>query len=214
MDASPAISDGPGIRAESLTCAFNERILFEDLSFSVAPGQILEIRGANGTGKTTLLRVLSGLKNPDQGQVLWNGVNIDDDESEFRQALTCVTHRNGIKADLTVRENLVMDTLLADAAAAQDIAAILARVSLAAFTDAPTRQLSSGQQRRLALARLLVSAARVWLLDEPYASLDDSGKELVGEILAEHAADGGLAVVATHDAIRGNAATRITVMLS
>lgn len=156
------------------------------LTFTVGGGERLEIIGANGAGKTSLLRVLAGISSDYAGNVE-RGAN----------GLSYIGHRTGFKVELSVRENLCFYAGL-KAAGAAAIGAALARVGLAEFADTPCGALSEGQRRRAVLARLPVEGAALWLLDEPAAALDREGAALVEALIAEHAARGGAAVVATH----------------
>ena len=143
--------------------------------------------GPNGSGKTSLLRVICGLSQPDEGRVQWSG-------SELAYA----GHLAGLKSDLSIRENLEFFALQ-QGVLGERLAAALQRLGLEVQADAEVRTLSAGQKRRTALARVLMSEARLWVLDEPAANLDTAGRELVEELLREHVRNGGLAVVATHD---------------
>lgn len=187
------------LKAINLTCVRGDRLLFRDVSFALAPGGLLELRGPNGGGKTSLLRILCGLATPADGEVHWNGTNIRTLREEYFGSLAYVAHLNGVKDELTALENL----LAARRVAGQDLSkhegeATLERAGLINQRHLPTRVLSAGQRRRLALARLLAARAKLWLLDEIFTSLDDSGVDLVRKLITEHIDGGGLAIVATH----------------
>ncbi|MFD2264062.1 heme ABC exporter ATP-binding protein CcmA [Lacibacterium aquatile] len=171
------------------------RLLFRDLAFEIAPGQALLLTGPNGSGKSSLLRVLAGLTPPQLGQLSWNGAPIDDREDHAAR-LNWLGFSDGIKPTLTVREHLAFHRALG--LPGIDVEAAGGRVGLGALLDKPGRILSSGQRRRLSLARLLVRAAPLWLLDEPTTALDDAGTALFAELAGEHLAQGGLLVAATH----------------
>jgi heme exporter protein A len=177
----------------------NETTLFRDLEFSVASGDVLLVGGPNGSGKTSLLRLLCGLGTPDSGTVRWCGSDIAALGAEFRSALQYVGHGNGVKLDLTAAENLEFSARLRGARDAAAIAASLEAAGLNGCADLRARLLSAGQRRRLALARLALVDAPLWLLDEPLTALDARGRDFVGGLLAEHARGGGMAVVATHE---------------
>ncbi len=207
MHAAPSPGDKPpaalGVRGLALSRGGRE--VCTRLTFTVAAGERLEITGANGVGKTSLLRVLAGISAADAGEVLWRGRIRDDSDARYLSELTYIAHRTGFKPELSARENLCFYAALKSAAGDarangndDAVAAALARFGLADFADAPCAALSEGQRRRAALARLAVERTAVWLLDEPAAALDREGMATLGALLAEHAARGGVAVVATH----------------
>ncbi len=185
------------ISASGLTLWRGFRCLFEQLSFELATGEALLIRGPNGSGKTTLLRVLCGLTRPEAGQVHWAGEPIQAQRETFTRALAYLGHRTGLKADLSPEQNLQFAARLRGQRANLDGA--LAAVGLAEQADLPVRHLSAGQQRRTALARLLQSNAKLWIMDEPLANLDAAGRDFVVSSLNNHLAAGGLAVLAVHE---------------
>ncbi|MBA1148113.1 cytochrome c biogenesis heme-transporting ATPase CcmA [Ectothiorhodospiraceae bacterium WFHF3C12] len=187
------------LKADALTCERGQRVLFQDLTLTIEPGQVWLIEGANGSGKTTLLRVLCGLRRPDEGDVLWNGARIESVRPEFNAAIAYLGHYSGLKEDLTAAENLRFSCALQGSDG--DAAAALARTGLDIENDLPVSSFSAGQRRRLAMARLLLSPARVWLLDEPFTALDPAGRTLVRDLLGEFAARGGAAALATHHEI-------------
>ena len=187
------------LEAINLTCVRGDRLLFREVNFSLAPGSLLELRGPNGGGKTSLLRILCGLATPAEGEVRWNGTNIRTLREEYYASLAYVAHLNGVKDELTALENL----LAAARVAGRELRngegeATLERVGLINQRHLPTRVLSAGQRRRLTLARLLAARAELWLLDEILTSLDDSGVDLVRNLITEHIDAGGLTIVATH----------------
>lgn len=184
-----------------LSYSRGDRVLFKDLSFSLAAGQLLEIMGANGSGKTTLLRIICGFIEPDAGNILWRGRNILGDDSEYLRDMSYVGHLNGIKLGLTPFENLTIDYALSTQSGEISLPEILEKFGLARYKDVLAHKLSSGLRRRLALARLQVSGTCLWLLDEPYTSLDEEGKKLVGELLHKHLHSGGAAIMASHEFI-------------
>jgi len=178
--------------AEELSCRRGERLLFAGLSFALGPGEALLVRGANGAGKSSLLRVLAGLLAASAGRVrseLPRG-------AEGHVGLHYLGHRDAAKPALTVRETAVFARALLGGAGGVDLA--LDRVGLLSLAHLPTGVLSAGQRRRLALARLLASPRPLWLLDEPNAALDAAGQGLLQDLIAEHRAGGGLVVAATH----------------
>ncbi|MBI5039858.1 MAG: cytochrome c biogenesis heme-transporting ATPase CcmA [Gammaproteobacteria bacterium] len=187
--------------ALDLHCVRHDRTLFAGLSFSLAPGQILQIEGPNGSGKTSLLRMLCGLLQPAQGEVRWRGLDIQAQRAEFLADVAYVGHLQGIKEDLTPRENLRMVQSLGRARTSISLDQALAQVGLYGFEDLPSRTLSAGQRRRVALARLLVLDARVWVLDEPFTALDRAGKALIESLLEMHSRNDGIAVLTTHQPV-------------
>lgn len=187
------------LEAINLGCIRGDRLLFRDVNFKLAESGLLELRGPNGGGKTSLLRILCGLASPAAGEVRWQGTNIRKLREEYSGELAYVAHLNGVKDEFTALENL----LVAGRVAGNELTkaegeATLARVGLVNQRHLPTRVLSAGQRRRLTLARLLAARAELWLLDEILTSLDDKGVELVRKLITEHIDAGGLAVVATH----------------
>jgi heme exporter protein A len=178
---------------DHLTQSRGGRTLFADLSFSVAAGDVLILTGPNGTGKTTLLRTLAGLLPPDAGTVTLEG---GDDERNVGEQAHLVGHANAIKAQLTVAENAAAWSAILGGIA--DIAPALAALDLAQLADIPAQFLSAGQKRRLGLARLLLAPRTLWLLDEPTVSLDMANTARIAGLIQSHAANGGMAIAATH----------------
>ncbi len=191
--------DENSLFAEGLSCLRNEDLLFEEISFKLSSGEVLQIEGANGSGKTSLLRILCGLALPEEGKVSWNNQDIQDIRSEYARDMHYIGHTNGIKAELTPLENLVVAQSLTIPCGGCSCIDALAQMGIEELADVPIRKLSSGQRRRVALSRLLISGARLWLMDEPFTSLDDSSRLLVKQMIETHANTGGLAVIVTHD---------------
>jgi heme exporter protein A len=187
--------------AEDLACRRGERLVFAGLSFRLAAGDALVLTGTNGSGKTSLLRLLVGLIAPAVGRLAWGSTPIADDVAGHRARLHYVGHQDGVKPGLTPRETLAFWAALRGRALRPDapvVAAALAAFALGAVGDWPCRWLSAGQRRRLALARLLVTPAPLWLLDEPFSALDDDNRIRLEETIVAHRAGGGRTVVATH----------------
>jgi heme exporter protein A len=201
----------PMLTAENLHLWRGERHVLKGVGFDLAAGELLHVSGPNGTGKTTLLRVVAGLAQPEQGEVRWRGVATQSIGSQFFEDLGYVAHDAGLKGDLTARENLAFAVRLRHAVAEADIDAALSALDVAYCAEVPARALSAGQRRRIALARLILSQASLWILDEPLTNLDIAGAALVLELIARHLDAGGLAMVATHGdmAIRGGAVRRL-----
>jgi len=176
--------------------------LFSGLSFDLEPGTLLHVRGRNGSGKTTLLRALCGLLAPDAGEIRWNGENSERLGDDYRADLLYLGHLNGIKSDLTGIENLrVSATLDGDEVDEERLRSALEQMGLAGFEDLPTKVLSQGQKKRVALARLLVSEARLWILDEPFTTLDVDAVDLLQMLIAEHVSRVGIVILTTHQEV-------------
>ena len=173
------------------------RLVLAGVSFALAPGDILLLRGPNGAGKSSLLRLLAGFLAPSAGSLWWQGQPVSVDRAEHRARLHLIGHSNAIKGALTVRENLGFATAVAGVPAAH-VAGALGGFDLAALADVPAAYLSAGQQRRLALARLLATPRPLWLLDEPDAGLDAANRGHLARAVAAHRAERGIAVIATH----------------
>ena len=195
------------LEAADLHCERGGRVLFERLSFRLEAGEFLRVSGANGSGKTSLLRVLCGLLTPSRGCVRWKGEPVAALREEYARQLVYLGHAPAVKGDLTAEENLSIACTLAGVAASRAaVKSALARFALP--HDVPVRRLSQGQRRRAALARLALSGAvPLWLLDEPFAALDAEGIERLGALLSGHAEKGGAIVFTTHQD-PGIAATR------
>lgn len=187
------------LKVSGLACSRGERRLFADLAFSLAAGEWLHVQGENGAGKTSLLRLLVGLSPADAGEIYWRGVAVAADESGFRRELIYLGHHAAVKDELNALENLqfsaALDGLLLDEAAAL---AALKRLGLRGREALPVRVLSAGQKRRVLLARLLTRPAALWVLDEAFNALDSGAVQLLGTLLGEHLAGGGLAVLTSH----------------
>jgi len=193
------------LEARDLVCVRSEREVFRDLSFAVGPGEALVLRGANGSGKTSLLRMVAGFLKPAAGGLLWQGVAVSEDPGAHRARLEYVGHLDALKPALTVAQNLAFWAALGGRPGGEGAA--LARFGLGHLGDIPARLLSAGQRRRLALARVLAAPATLWLLDEPTVSLDEEAIAVLVEVVAEHRAEGGMVMAATHVDIGLEAAT-------
>jgi heme exporter protein A len=196
------------LTAEKLACVRGDKSLFEGLNFRVTAGQALAVEGANGAGKTSLLRLIAGFLAPASGRiVVKTGGDESDDADERGKIIGWLGHLDGLKPQLTVIEQLNFFAHLYGKTAD---AALLEQVGLARQADLPCRYLSAGQRRRLALARLLASARPLWLLDEPFAALDTAGQTLVAHLMARHCGEGGIIIAATHDPLGlGNETLRL-----
>jgi heme exporter protein A len=192
------VADGALLEARALCAWRGERQVLHDVSFELKPGEFLQVLGPNGAGKSTLLRVLCGLLPPDSGEVRWRGQALSAVRSTYCGALQYLGHSNAIKPDLTALENLRYLVGLRTRLALEDCRAALARVGLADHVGALARTLSAGQKRRLALARLTLERAALWILDEPATHLDAEGVAVVEGLLQSHLSQGGSVVAAAH----------------
>lgn len=184
------------LEARQLACVRDQRALFTGLDFTLSPGRLLLIEGPNGSGKTSLLRILTGLRQADEGDLLWCEQTVADWGAIYYRDVAYVGHGNGNKEDLSVQENLRFAQDLAVATLTIDEA--LAAVGLQGYQDTLVRYLSAGQRRRLALARLLCTDKRLWLLDEPFTSLDRASIGLFESYIERHLQQEGLVVMTSH----------------
>jgi heme exporter protein A len=185
-----------------LACVRGERTLFGHLNFTLGEGEILLVQGANGSGKTSLLRMVCGLLTPAFGEVRWFGENMAADRESFHADLTYLGHMPAVKDDLTAAENLQFACRLSgEIPASELVESALAHLGLSHCMDLPVKVLSQGQRRRVALARLLMAKTRLWVLDEPLAALDQSAVRLVESLLGEHLRKGGMALLTTHQPV-------------
>jgi len=198
-DAASSETD-TALRAQGLSFSRAGRRVFDGIGFELRPGELLQVLGANGSGKTSLLRVLGGLLPADDGALHWGDEPVRAGQPEFQQAVAYLGHTNGIDADLSAAENLRFSARMAGADDAPSrVADALRAMGLDPGSPAPVRTLSQGQRRRVALARLALLRRRLWLLDEPVSSLDAASGERFFAQLAAHLQRGGMAVVATHE---------------
>lgn len=194
---APALA--PTLTTHDLACERSERLLFKGLSFGLAASQLLLVQGGNGQGKTSLLRLLTGLGRPDAGEVRWHGEPIAQCRERYHRDMAYLGHTNGIKDDLNPVENLRFHGALHGRPFAHDPAvATLKRLGLSRCLDLPCRALSFGQRRRVALTALLLAQAQLWILDEPLTGLDVNAVALVEGLIRDHLNAGGMVVATTH----------------
>lgn len=191
--AAPAL-----LQARNLFCERDERVLFSGLDLDLCAGQLTQIVGSNGSGKTSLLRILCGLNDGYEGEILWRGEAVNEQREIYLSSLLYIGHRAGVNRILTPRENLRWSAALHTQVDDQRIEAALARLGLRAYEDIPCRNLSAGQTQRVALARLLISPAPLWVLDEPFTTLDVQGVKDLEQVLAQHVEAGGAVLLTTH----------------
>jgi heme exporter protein A len=187
-------TDTGTLKAEGLAAFRGERLVFRDLDFAIQPGGALVLAGPNGSGKSTLLRLLAGLVRPMAGRLLWNDADALSDLTGHASRVAYLGHQDAVKPGLTAAENLALPARLSGGS----VSAALAALGLEALADLPARMLSAGQKRRLALARLALTKAPLWLLDEPTLGLDSAAIDRFGALLAGHRTAGGIVIAATH----------------
>lgn len=187
------------LEVKNLQCRRGEKELFSNLSFTLKSNQLIRIEGQNGSGKTTLLRTLCGLFEADSGEVLWQASSIKKLAEEYFKDIFFLGHHNAIKADLSALENLGINTALAGQKFSEDeLLKALDEIGLFGSEYKPTAHLSQGQKRRVALAALLLTKAKLWILDEPFVALDGFAVKLLQNLIAKHIEDGGMVILTTH----------------
>ncbi|GAD78899.1 putative ABC transporter ATP-binding protein [Vibrio ezurae NBRC 102218] len=187
------------LQVTGLSAIRDERILFEDLSFSMKAGDLVQIEGRNGTGKTTLLRIVAGLGDKEAGEIEWKQQSIFSDRDSFHQDLLFLGHQTGVKRDLSAFENLSFYLNISGQSYTHDeVWQALTKVGLAGREDVPVAQLSAGQQRRVALARLWLSQHPLWILDEPLTAIDKQGVKVLEQLFLQHTKQGGMVLLTTH----------------
>ena len=195
------------LSGKALCVVRGDRCLVRDLDFSLDSGELLFIEGSNGSGKTSLMRSMAGLLPLEQGEIYWQGEPVRRNPQEFRAALVWMAHRVGFKNDLNLKVNLDFEAALRPVSDANP-GRVIERLGLGRLTGLPFRSLSAGQQRRVALARMLLSNSPLWLMDEPFTNLDVDGRSLVTDIVTEHLQSGGLCVMASHQPVEVDANIR------
>ncbi len=188
-----------GLLISDISAYRGERCLFEHLSLRLEAGEILQVLGPNGAGKSTLLKILVGLRSPDKGSVSWNSQTLYTVLEEYQSDLSYLGHRLGLKHSLSVLENLTLS-----AADPHEIPAIINRMGLKASQSLPIAALSRGQQQRTALARVLLARKKLWILDEPFAALDQAGFDLMQALIEQRRVSGGTIILSSHRALALN----------
>lgn len=197
------------LEARSIHVWRGDRHLLKGVNFQLEAGELLQVAGPNGIGKSTLLRVVCDLLPCESGEVLWEGQPIHKQRGAYAQATVYLAHLNALKNDLTALENLRYSVGLRVSVSEQDLLSTLDALGIRACADLPVRALSAGQKRRLALARVQMSQARLWVLDEPTTNLDAAGASLVEALVRDHLSRGGAAIAAAHHfLLQGEASTR------
>ena len=194
-----------------LTLFRGDRCLFRNVDFAVESGELLVLEGANGSGKTSLMKAIVGMLELETGVLEWNGTPVGQQRQEFHGSLVWLAHRVGLKADLTLVENLRFEAALRPQAS-PDMEPVLERLGLTRLKPLPLRSLSAGQQRRVALARILLADVPLWLMDEPFTNLDRAGRGLVLRLVTEHLEKGGMCIMAAHQDIEIDAPMKKVVL--
>jgi heme exporter protein A len=195
------------LSARNLTLIRGESCLFQGLEFELNQGELLLLEGQNGSGKTSLMRAIAGMLSLETGEIFWNDVPVGDQRQVFHGSLVWLAHRTGLKGDLTLVENLRFEGALRRQADI-DSTSVFERLGIARLRRLPLRSLSAGQQRRVALARMLMADVPLWLMDEPFTNLDREGRQLVMDLTEEHLACGGMCVMAAHQDVDIGATVR------
>lgn len=190
------------LEIKNLYCERDERVLFDKLDFKLGKSEVLQVEGQNGSGKTTLLRILCGLSDAFEGDIFWQGKPLEDVRDAYYHAMLYVGHLTGVKAALTPEENLAWMMQLSPHLNKLTIYQALEKVGLFGFEDVPCHTLSAGQQRRVGLARLYLSSAPLWILDEPFTALDKKGVAEKEALIANHVQMGGAVILTTHHELK------------
>ena len=186
------------LEVRALNCERNDRLLFRDLAFTLEAGQVLQVKGGNGSGKTTLLRIICGLNDSYSGELFWHGAPFGEQRDAFYAGLLYIGHRVAVNRVLTPLENLRWSSRLHHPADDGRIREALGQIGLAGYEDSPCHSLSAGQYQRVSLARLLLRGGGLWVLDEPFTTLDTHGVTLLENLVRRHAESGGAVLITTH----------------
>lgn len=186
------------LRGSDLQAIRGERCLFSHLNFSIENGQVLQVVGPNGVGKTSLLRLVCGLLPPTQGEILWCDNPIEVQREAYHKSITFIGHQAGFRYGMSAMENLKMDSVLSSPVPTAVIHKALRKLGLSLFADIPVGQFSAGQKKRLALCRLLLSTSVFWILDEPFSNLDGDAHQLLLGLIEQHVGQGGMVMLTCH----------------
>lgn len=196
------------LKIDQVTCWRGDKRLFHGLSHTLNGGELVQLEGHNGAGKTSLLRILTGLSQPEEGDVLWSGVSIFKNKDTYHRDMLYLGHKPGLKEVLTARENLLFyQSSLSKNLQLQDISQALELVGLKGFENEPVGRLSAGQQRRVALARLYLNRAIIWFLDEPFTAIDKQGVAKLMNHFEQHCEQGGIVLFTSHQTVESSKMT-------
>lgn len=201
------------LKVQGLTCFRQNRCLFADLNFALSERQICQIEGANGAGKSTLLRAILGLFRPDEGKIIWDGKTTTQQAELFLQQVFFLGHKFAINADLSPLQNLQFWAAL-NSTNNTDFTLALSKVGLTGLEHIPCHSLSAGQHRRVALARLWLTSAKLWILDEPFTAIDKSGVQLLQQRFNTHLQSDGMILITSHQDLSQNFEQLITIKLN
>ena len=202
------------LEAVDIECVRGNRVLFSNVDFCLRSGEIQQVEGVNGVGKTSLLRIVCGLSPPESGEIRWNGVPIHRQRPDYYQELSYIGHTNGVKLELTPLENLQMSRALSSNSEEIDLEEILEQVGLLASRNLQCRYLSAGQRRRVAITRLFLTRAHLWVLDEPITGIDREGISEIESLLASHVDRGGMLLLTSHQPLRVGSQTIHKIQIS
>ena len=202
------------LQVRDLECRRGDTSLFSAMNFELSAGQLMHVKGSNGSGKTSLMRIVCGLFEPTAGVVIWRGEKIRELREEFNRELTYIGHLNGIKDELTAVENLTIYARFAGLGVGEErLRDALHQMGLGARADLPSKVLSQGQKRRVALARLLLGGTTLWILDEPFTALDARAVGLLQTVITKHLSGGGLVMFTTHQDVEISAGAHCHINL-
>lgn len=192
------------LSVQNLSCERGEQMLFENLNFQIRSGEVLQVRGLNGSGKTSLLRMLAGLAFVSEGEITWNHKPIHKVRDEYYRHLNYIGHKHGFKDDLTAKENLKHLCVQSNQSMQCSLDQALDAINLGNKKDLLTRDLSAGQRRRVALAKLLLLPNPLWILDEPFTAIDKDGVAFLIQLMQQHTKKGGMIIFTSHQDIQLN----------
>jgi len=189
----------PPLSVNKLGCVRGERLLFSDLSFNLDHGDVLQIKGPNGSGKTSLLHLLCGILRPHQGSIHWEGKDISALAEDYRDVVAFIGHKNAVKQRLTVTENIRIASMINGRTKNHQLDVVLKQFKLEKYRDTLAQELSAGQRQRIALARLVLACCRLWILDEPFTAVDVEGMQVMLSHISQHTKNGGMVIITTHN---------------